>query len=84
MPLQIGLDTSFIIALLDVKDLWHSAALELLDPLETRGTKQFVFDCVLAEVVSTLARRSREKHREADFPGLMNEIEKRFPHTSLT
>ncbi len=84
MPLQIGLDTSFIIALLDEKDLWHSAAMELLDPLETTGTKQFVFDCVLSEVVSTLARRIREKHREPDFPGLMDEIRKRFPRTSLT
>ncbi len=84
MPPQIGLDTSFIIALLDEKDQWHSVAMELLDPLETMGTKQFVFDCVLAEVVSTLARRIREKHHEADFPGLMEEIEKRFPRTSLT
>ncbi len=51
MPLLIGLDSSFIIALLDEKDLWHSVALELLGPLETTGVKQFVFDCVLSEVV---------------------------------
>ncbi len=84
MPLLIGLDTSFIIALLDEKDLWHSAALQLLGPMEITGTKQFVFDCVLSEVVSTLARRTREKRRQADFPKLMEEIGVRFPRPSLT
>ena len=80
----VALDTCFIIALLDERDLWHSAAIGLLGPLGTTGTKQFVFDCVLSEVVSTLARRTRERHREADFPKLMEDISARFPRSSLT
>jgi predicted nucleic acid-binding protein len=84
MPLLIGLDTSFIIALLDERDHWHSAVLQLLGPLETTGAKQFVFDCVLAEVVSTLARRTQDKRRQSDFPKLLDEIESRFPRSALT
>ncbi len=29
MPLKIGLDTSFVVGLLDDKDIWHVPALEL-------------------------------------------------------
>jgi len=29
MPVNIGLDTLFIIGLLDEKDLWHASALEV-------------------------------------------------------
>jgi predicted nucleic acid-binding protein len=84
MPIQVALDASFIVALLDEKDLWHPAALQLLSPLETPGFKQFAFDCVLSEVVSTLARRVRERRRDADLSKLIEEIGRRFPRSLLT
>ncbi len=82
MPIHVALDASFIIVLLNEKDLWHSAALQLLRPLETKGTQQCVFDCVLSEVVRTLARRVRDlvmKEQGPEFCTTKEILEKLHP-----
>ena len=84
MLVNIGLDTSFIIGLLDEKDLWHASALELQAAFRTGGFRPHVFDCVLSEVISTLARRTHEKRREADLKALLEQIKIEFPTKSIT
>lgn len=83
MPLKIALDTSFIIALLDEKDIWRAQALTLQTALEAFETKPVVFDCVLAEALSTLSRRLHEKRRSADLPPLISQFKKQFPKNSI-
>jgi len=84
MPVKIGLDTSFIIGLLDDRDIWHKPALELQDAFQAIGAQPYVFDCVISEVISTLARRIHERRRHVDLPGLLNQIRSQFPAKSLT
>jgi predicted nucleic acid-binding protein len=83
VPLKIALDTSFIIALLDEKDIWRAQALTLQTALEAFETKPVVFDCVLAEALSTLSRRLHEKRRSADLPPLISQFKKQFPKNSI-
>jgi predicted nucleic acid-binding protein len=64
--IQIGIDTSVLIGLLDAKDVWHEAAVLLKQALKDRRADVAVFDCVLAEAVSTIARRIHEQRRVAD------------------
>ncbi|MEK7327006.1 MAG: type II toxin-antitoxin system VapC family toxin [Chloroflexota bacterium] len=84
MPVRIGLDTSFVIGLLDSKDVWHAPARELHIALAADDFRPYIFDCVLAEVISTLARRTHEKRREADFKALLEQLRKQFPTRSIT
>ncbi len=84
MPVKIGLDTSFVIGLLDNKDVWHAPALELQAAFHSGGLRPYIFDCVLAEVISTLARRIHEKRRNADLSALLKQVQKQFPTRSIT
>jgi predicted nucleic acid-binding protein len=84
MAFKIGLDTSFVIGLLDDKDVWHRSAKDLYESILTAGYRPFIFDCVLAEVISTLARRTHEKHRTADFYLLLSQIKTQFPAKAIT
>jgi predicted nucleic acid-binding protein len=83
MPGQIGLDTSFVIGILDERDLWRAQALALQRALEDGGFKPVIFDCVVSEVISTLARRVSEKRRATDLPPLLVKLKAHFPTKSI-
>lgn len=79
MPARIALDTSFVVALLDEKDLWRSQTVALQAVLEQHDLRPVVFDCVLAEALSVITRRIREKRRAADLPVLISKFRTHFP-----
>jgi predicted nucleic acid-binding protein len=56
MPIKVGLDTSFVLGLVDAQDVWHSQAANLQAFLDGGEHQTYIFDCVLTEVISTLAR----------------------------
>jgi predicted nucleic acid-binding protein len=79
MPATVALDTSFVIGLLDGQDVWHRATLQLQAGLVENSYQPVLFDCVLAEVISTLARRLQERRRAAEFTPLLQQIKAQFP-----
>ena len=83
MPLRIALDTSFVVGLIDDKDIWRDRAVALQKAPEEAGYLPVIFDCVLSEVVSTLARRIHEKRRAAVLPDLLAKIRLQFPTKSI-
>src|SRR5258708_17509265 len=83
MPLRIALDTTFVIGLIDEKDLWRAKAVALQKALEAANYRPVIFDCVLSEVISTLARRTHEKRRAAVLPALLASIRSQFPTRSI-
>ncbi len=80
----IGIDTSVVVGLLDSKDHWHPAATSLQGALTAAGLEPVYFDCALAEAVSTLTRRLREKRREGELPDLLDHLTTTFPGEILT
>jgi predicted nucleic acid-binding protein len=78
MP-KVGIDTSVLIGLLDPQDVWHTPAVALKQALQTCQAEVAVFDCVLAEAVSTMARRIHEQRRLADLDLLLTQIQKNYP-----
>ncbi len=84
MPVTIGLDASFVIGLLDEKDLWHTPAAQLYDDIQAREFQMAAFDCVLAETVGALARRVHEKRRRVDLASLLDHLRSKFPTKSIT
>jgi predicted nucleic acid-binding protein len=77
--IRIGIDTSVLIGLLDPRDVWHEPATTLKKALIAREAEIAVFDCVLAEAISTMARRIHEQRRTSDLDGLVGRIESDYP-----
>jgi len=76
---KVGIDTSVLIGLLDPKDVWHDAATALKEALQGHQAEIAVFDCVLAEAISTMARRIHEQRRAADLKHLLSRILTDYP-----
>ena len=76
---QIGIDTSVLIGLLDPKDLWHEPAIALKEVLFDSAADIAIFDCVLAEAISTIARRIHEQRRTSDLDQLLERITLDYP-----
>ena len=83
MPITIGLDTSFVIGLLDEKDVWSVPASQLYEEFLARNFNVIAFDCVLAEAIGTLSRRVHEKRRTVDLKALLDRIKAKFPTKSI-
>ena len=82
--MQIGIDTSVLIGLMDAQDIWHRPALSLQSAVTEAGLEPIYFDCALAEAVSTIARRLHEKRRNGEFPDLLNRLLTDFPEDTIT
>ncbi len=82
--IRIGIDTSLIVGLLDKKDVWHGKARELYNFLKQQKAKIVIFDCVLAETISTLCRRIHEKRRDDDLSNLIDKFLENFPTKVIT
>ncbi len=80
----VAIDTSVLIELVDARDVWHSAALQLQTALRAAQLAPVHFDCTVAEALSTLARRLREQRRAQELPGLFDRIEVSLPPAQLT
>ncbi len=83
MPVPAVLDTNVIVGLLDAQDLWSTPALKLRAALQAQHFEPVIFDCVLAEVVSIIARRVREKRRVAQLADLLAQLQAQFPSRSI-
>ncbi|HXG67347.1 MAG TPA: type II toxin-antitoxin system VapC family toxin [Blastocatellia bacterium] len=82
--MPIGIDTSFLIGLLDSRDVWHSGAIRLQEAIATARLEPIYFDCTLAEAISTLARRLRERHRESELSGILDNFMLNFRPETIT
>jgi len=55
------IDTNVIVALLDKKDVHHKRAVTLVQKLEEEKRDIILMDCIIVELYSVIARRSRER-----------------------
>ena len=77
--MQISLDTSVLIGLLDAGDLWHEKATSLKRALQAQDAEIAVYDCVVAEALSTMSRRIHEQRRAADLDRLVARVLSEYP-----
>jgi predicted nucleic acid-binding protein len=80
---RVGIDTSVLIGLLDPRDVWHGPAVVLKQALQAHQAEVAMFDCVLAEAVSTMARRIHEQRRPADLDLLLTRIGDDYPSDGI-
>jgi predicted nucleic acid-binding protein len=81
---EVAIDSSVLVALLDPRDIWRDQSLAVESALLDAGITPVYFDCVAAEAISAAARRLREKDRAAEVPALIERLNDRVPHENLT
>jgi len=59
------IDTNFLVVLLDEKDSLHKKAIEVKDYLVKENFSQVIFDFIIAEALSVIARRTEERYKKA-------------------
>ena len=70
MTNRVVLDTSVLVALVDARDKWHSAATAIKDVLKAGSVGLIYLDPVINETISVLARRLQEQRRGEQFEAL--------------
>jgi predicted nucleic acid-binding protein len=81
---NVALDSSVLVALLNPNDVWHNRAVALQEALAQADTTVIYFDCVVAESISAVARRLHEKGRGAEIAGLLERLETQVPRELIT
>jgi len=81
---QIAVDTSVLVGLLNPLDIWHTQAEALHNALLGSGLIPVYFDCVAAEAVSAATRRLREKGRAAEVQALLDRLDAQVSIEVLT
>jgi len=71
MAERIILDTNYLVALLDTKDIWHTQISKLSKRLEELEFEAVFLDCVVAETISVLCKRFEEKARKDELPSVI-------------
>jgi len=84
MTNSVVLDTSVLVALVDARDKWHSAATTLKAALKAERVGLVYFDPVINETVSVIARRLQEQRRAEQFEALLDIVEDLAPPEQLT
>jgi predicted nucleic acid-binding protein len=82
--MQVAVDASVLVGLLNPRDIWHTQAEAILQALLDAGITPVYFDCVAMEAISAAARRLREKGRAAEVSTLIDRLNDRVPHANLT
>jgi predicted nucleic acid-binding protein len=84
MMSKVALDTVILAAILDERDKWHFPALAIRDALQTTDVELIIFDVVVNETISVLARRLHEQGRESQFDLLFNQLDYHVPAHRIT
>ncbi|MBU6359657.1 MAG: type II toxin-antitoxin system VapC family toxin [Chloroflexi bacterium] len=82
--MRVVIDTSVFVGMLVPNDVWHSQAIELYQTLVESGDEVIFLDCVIAESISVITRRLREKRQIVQADDILNRIMTQFPAELIT
>jgi len=82
--MQVVIDSSVLVGLINPRDLWRKQSLVLRQALLDAGNELLYFDCVVAEAVSAAARRLHEKGRASEVKVLMDRLDAQATPADIT
>ena len=77
------LDANVLVAWIDSADSLHTRAHDLMAQLEQDGADPVLLDVLVAEAVSVLCRRLRERRQRGDLAALLAEFRRRIDPTTI-
>jgi predicted nucleic acid-binding protein len=81
---NIVVDSSVLVGLLDPNDVWHTQAVTLWETIKAAGHNAVYFDCVAAESIGVIMRRLHEKGRTTDIEAVLDRMQTQVPSTLIT
>lgn len=82
--MKVAIDSSVLVGLINPCDLWRDKAIALRRALLDHEAELYYFDCVVAESISVVVGRLKEKGFLADVEVLFDQLSIRMPVTSIT
>lgn len=79
---RVLVDSSFLIAQLDERDVHHKAAKSIHELFSEQGVSYLYLDCMVNETITVLARRARE--RKVDPAPIIRRVRQEFSSERLT
>lgn len=80
--INILLDSSFLVALLDPQDVWHPRANQI-DKALSQVTNRVFLDIVISESLSVIARRFEEQKRSKSFSAVVKSFHAAVPASKV-
>lgn len=78
------IDSSVLVGLLNPFDHWHTHSIALHNNLITANFEAVYFDCVIAEIVTTVNRRLFEKSRFLEIEQFFTRLDSLAPERKIT
>lgn len=82
--MQIAVDSSVLVGLINPTDLWREKAIALRGALFAANSELLYFDCVVGEAISAAVRRLHEKQRQAEIAVLLQRLDDFAAADSIT
>lgn len=82
--MRVVIDTSVLVGMLVPNDVWHLRAMGLYQALVESGDEVIFLDCVIAESISVITRRLREKQQIVQADDILNRITTQFSAELIT
>jgi hypothetical protein len=77
------LDANVLVAWMDSADSLHVRAQDLMAKLEKDGTEPVLLDILVAEAVSVLCRRFRERRQRGNWAAMLAELRRRIDPSTI-
>jgi predicted nucleic acid-binding protein len=82
--IEVILDSSYLVALVDEKDRWHQQAASVHEALKARRARAVYFDCVMNETLSVLGKRLEQRRQSDDFGDVLAKVQQLVPMEQIT
>jgi predicted nucleic acid-binding protein len=82
--LQLAVDSSALVAIIDARDKFHSQANQLVVLARQQRIGLIYFDCVVIETIGAICRRTHEQKRTEMLHPLLDALNRWIPASNIT
>lgn len=82
--IEVILDSSYMVALIDTQDRWHQQAVRVREALKTWNAETAYFDCVMNETISVIGKRLEQRRQSGAFSQMLTQLQQQVPMEQIT
>jgi predicted nucleic acid-binding protein len=81
---EVILDASYVVAVIDTQDRWHQQAVRIREALKTLGAETVYFDCVINETLSVIGKPLEHRRQSGAFSQMLSQLQQLVPMEQIT